>query len=260
MKKTFRRVSSMIAFAIALGIGGRSQTLCGQEIRGQVVDGNSGRPLEGVEVVLLRPDLERIGATLSDATGNYTLTPSDPGEYVVTAAILGYFGLSSPLFRVDAEPPVSLDFRLDPDPLELTGIEVEVDQLEAIRREVAMLGVRIDDLGRRFIDPAFVASRWAARNVGEVIQARALPGVTVLPEIGNDPPCVRMQRGRTAVGMWTCALVAVDGQLVNQSMLSLIPLEAISSIVVMLPVEATLLFGTGASAGVVVIITKLRVR
>ena len=57
MKKTLRRLPSMIAFAIALGIGGMSQTLCGQEIRGQVVDGNSGRPLEGVEVVLLRPDL-----------------------------------------------------------------------------------------------------------------------------------------------------------------------------------------------------------
>jgi carboxypeptidase family protein len=251
-------VSVLAAVAMALCLP--PHELGAQEVGGRILGEGTGRPVVGAIVALLKPDLEKITATVADSTGWYRLDAPSAGDYVVAVESIGFVTLYSPLIRVGTDGPVSLEFRMNADPLEIPGLNVEVDHLEALRVEARLVGVRLEDLGQRFIDESFIRARWASRDISEVIQWRALPGITVYPGEDGDPPCVSLFRGRTGAGMNTCALVAMNGQLVSSEMLSLVPLDAIEAVMVMLPREATLVFGTGASSGVVVLITKVRAR
>lgn len=258
MQKPHRHGCALLASLIVTLVG--ADLAADQVVRGTITDAASGSPIAGVDVVILSAGRDRAGAASTDAFGAYEFSLESVGEYVVQTEALGYRPLTSPLFTLTASEPVRLDFHLDAEALALEGLEVEVDQLEVVRREYALLGVNLADVGRRLLDPEFVASRWADRDLGELIESRALPGVSVTRSEHGDPPCVALQRGRTGAGMWSCAQVAVDGQLVNRSMLLDLPIEAVSSVLLMTPSEATLVFGTGASGGVIAILTKLRAR
>ncbi len=95
----FRQPSRELGFLLACGclclsILALSKELQGQLVRGTVREADTGTPLAGV-VVAIHPapghgnEAVTLAATLSNAQGEYALTPNDTGRFIVSAKRIG---------------------------------------------------------------------------------------------------------------------------------------------------------------------------
>ncbi len=229
--------------------------VAGQVVAGRVADESSGEPLSGVQVVLLARSGESVTAAISDSLGSYQLQVPEAGEYVVQADMIGYRRLQTPLLNLSDPRVFRANFQLPPDPIELEGLDVEVEALEGLRRELRSFGVRLDELGERFVSAADIAARPTARDFGHVLQWQSVPGMRVIRGDDWSPPapivCVEQGRGREG-----CALLVLNGARISLETAYDIPAHSLRAIVVLRPLEATLLYGTEGSAGAVLLFTR----
>lgn len=232
--------------------------LAAQVVQGRITDEASGTPIAGVDVSLLDSERGGVARTATDAEGHYTLNAPDTGDYYVVVDMIGYRRLESPLVALVADQTVSIGFELPADPIELEGLRVEADRLEEIKREVSMFGVRVDDLGERFVDAETIAKRPHARDFGLVLQWQSIPQLSIIrSEDGSNPGkpevCVRISALRDA-----CAVTVLNGARVTLETAASIPPEALDAIVVLDQYEAALLYGTDGGNGAVLLFTKVR--
>jgi len=235
--------------------------LSGQEVVGHVVDETAGQPLAGVDVLLLNADGRIVARTLSDNLGNYVIELSGPGNFKVAADRMGYHRLTSPLGSFVRGQSAIVDFELPPDPVEIEGIRVEAERRREFEERLTLYGVRIEDLGNRFIDQAEIERRQAAKDFGEVLQWSAIAGVNLVRQenLYQSPGpflCVTYLRARTAGGMNRCALTLLDGQRITLAAAAEIPPEILGAIVFLKPLEATLVLGTDGGGGAVLLFTR----
>lgn len=251
-----RQYSCLLLAALALVIVD-PHTGSAQVVTGRTTNESSGQPLSLVEVVLLTGAEESVAVAISDSLGSYELPVPQPGEYYVQADMLGYRRLRTPLLDLSDARTVVADFELPPDPIELEGLQVEVEAMDELRRELRSYGLRLDDLGERFVSVADIAKRPTARDFGHVLQWQSVPGMRVirLDELWPPRPevCVQLGRGREG-----CALMVLDGARITLETAYGIPAHNLRSIVVLRPEEATLLYGTEANAGAVLLFTQAR--
>jgi len=75
-----------------------------QTIRGTIVDGNSGRALDFVNVALIKSESEPPAAgVVSDEKGGFVLPKVTPGKYTLKISFVGYNTLSLPLTLTEKE-------------------------------------------------------------------------------------------------------------------------------------------------------------
>lgn len=230
--------------------------LSAQAVQGRISDEMSREPLAFADVRLLTVDGEVAAVDVSDSAGRYRIGAPEPGSYRVQVDLIGYARLLSPLLALRAGRTVTADFELPADPVELEGLRVEADALERIRDDLRMYGVRLDDLGERFVDQAAIERRWAARDFGQVLQWQSVPGMTVIRSddfgTGSKPSvCVRLVADRAR-----CALVILNGARVGLVTAALVPPESLRAMAVLQPAEATLIYGTQGGGGAVLLFTK----
>lgn len=105
-----------------------------QEITGVVLDGETGKPLQGANVFL---DETTIGAA-TDTLGLYAIRDVPPGPYTVVASMVGYQTEERDLIvqETEEDEPASrrIDFELEPNPVELNGVTVEENRDEWLDR------------------------------------------------------------------------------------------------------------------------------
>lgn len=133
----------------------------GQVATGRVGDEAGAAGIEGATVSLLSAARELIVGTVTGRDGRYTLRAPTAGDYIVVADHLGHRRLESPLASFRPAEPVTIDFELPLDPIELEGIRVEAERRSELRRRLAQYGVRLEELGRRFV-PRTEIDRWQA--------------------------------------------------------------------------------------------------
>ncbi len=217
-----------------LALGSVPSTLSAQwpgEIRGQVIDELSGRPVPAADVQLL-PGASR---ALTTAGGAFHFRGLEPGRYTIRAGALGYATTS---VDVDVLNGVVLGVQVVLPPAALSVPSVDVS-LTADAAGVITLGA---DRIRSTV----------GSTAADVL--RGVPGVLIVTTAAGGPqtPTIRGS-GTDAV------LVLVDGVPINDPItgtadLSLLPLSALASITV-LPGGQSARYGARASAGAILIRT-----
>jgi hypothetical protein len=125
---------------------------------GVITDLNSGSPVSGALIEF--PALRR--QTLTDQTGRFAIAGMEPGRHNMVVSHLGFKTLVREIPVVDGE---LLYITLEPDPVMLKGIEVQVDRLSSRRRGV---GVSVDAFERRELLNA------AAFSAAEFVRTRMM--------------------------------------------------------------------------------------
>lgn len=117
---------ALVAFLLAGAVPVAAQTP--GLLRGHLLDGETYAPLFGAYV-----GLEGAGrGVLTDSTGYFALPVARTGQYVLQIRQLGYRDLSMALTAESAEQPLLL--QLDPDPVEIEGLQVLVERFQDRRR------------------------------------------------------------------------------------------------------------------------------
>ena len=101
-------------------------------VSGQVVDRSTGQPLAGAYVGLAGTRQE----TLTDEAGRFIFRRVRPGGQTLVVSLLGYADLER-VVTVAAEQP-ALSLALEPDPVVLEGLTVNLNVLEQRRNRVAV--------------------------------------------------------------------------------------------------------------------------
>ncbi|MDE3058130.1 MAG: TonB-dependent receptor [Bacteroidota bacterium] len=114
------------------------------KITGKVVDAETHEAMPGVNVIIsgvvlsdgssVSPD-HAFGAS-TDADGYYFILNIPPGEYSLTAKILGYTPVIEQRVRVEAERTITVNFSLQQSAIQLSGVEVVYRQ-NVIKADVA---------------------------------------------------------------------------------------------------------------------------
>lgn len=225
-----------------------------QVVEGRTTDEASGAPLGLVAIQLLTTDEGVVSSAVSDSSGVYELEIPADGAYYVQADMLGYQRLRTPLLELSGSRRFTADFELPADPIELEGLEVEVEAMERIERELRSYGVRLGELGERFVSSADIARRATALDFGKVLQWQSIPGMQVVRGDDLTPPqyfvCVRLKpRG-------DCAVMVLNGARITLETAYDIPASALRAMVVLTPEESTLLYGTDGGGGAVLLFTR----
>lgn len=229
-------------------------------LSGRVVEELSGVPIPRAEVLFADAGGVVLATTVSDAAGRFAIASPVPGVLVLQARVEGFEPVTSRV-RLEADQHAEVTIEMIPAAIEIAGLTVTVDALGETRKELARWGVLLEDLGERFIPEEAIDARYGSRDMGEVIGAEALPGVTAhrgentVPGLGNFL-CISMTRGRTGAGFGRCALTVVDGLPVPPEAAANIPVQTLRAIVVLRPSEATLVYGTAGGGGAVLLFQK----
>jgi carboxypeptidase-like protein len=206
-------------------------------LEGTVLDASNEKAIPGAEVFLVVAGERRI----TDVNGRFSFGDMDVGgPDTLVIRHFSYDSLTIPIESPDL-PDVDLDFLMSPAPLELRGIDVAVDG--RVREEAFRLA-KITN-GFFWDRQDFQKHVASARHIADVLR---WSGKVSYVREGNDGyRCVII---RLSAG---CAQILVNNVFVNQESLAGYAPEDIQSYVVIDPINATTLYGTGASAGVVVV-------
>lgn len=210
----------------ALAIPGGA--LVGQTVEGRVVDATTGAPVPVALVTLVDASGRGRGATAADSAGAYRLPVPGPGSYVLRAEALGYERYESDSFSVEATDGVlPMDLPLRAVPLPIRGVEVSADQVN--RRLRDFLGMSPGLLRVRPIASSTI-ERHAQRGetMSEMIRWLQIPNLQVIST--RQGPCYQ-HRGRG------CLPIYLDGARLSRSSPYALPLEMMSTVVIVLPNE-----------------------
>lgn len=243
-------------FAVAVAVlSAVPTTVHAQSVQGRITEEGVGRSLPGVDIRLLDAARELVVRAASDELGMYLIEAPEAGNYYVVVDLIGYRRLETPLVALQAGVAMNVSFEMPSDAIELEGLRVEADRLEEIKRDVAMFGVRVDDLGERFVDAETIAKRPMASDFGLVLQWQSIPAMRVVRghdqfNPGKPDVCVMLSQARDR-----CALTILNGALVTRETAASIPPEALEAIVVLDEYESSTLYGTDGGGGAILLFT-----
>lgn len=151
-------------------------------IVGQVVDRETGRPLQGVQVSI---PLLRIGGA-SDLDGRYEIARVPVGTHAVVARLLGYRPQRFDSVRVTAGAPVTLNIALGNAPSVLQGVTVTAEAPTRAESDVGLLAMQRNAAAASDGISAAAMSRTPASSAADAITK--VPGISV---VGNKFVVVR---------------------------------------------------------------------
>lgn len=229
-----------------------------QTLRGRVLEAVTERPISGASLSLVDPSGGRVAGTDTDELGRFSLKPPRAGEFVVEIVRIGYERALSPLIAFSATGEAAVDFELQPLPIGLEGLEVEVES-EA-DRFLAGYGLSRAELGNRWIDRARIEAVATALRAKDVLRWAGVSGVYIREDSGSPslaPLCVGFWRAKSLRSANPpCAITFLNGVRIDPVEANQIAPEEIESMAVLTPVEATFLYGTEGSPGAVLLWTR----
>jgi hypothetical protein len=113
-----------------------------QVLEGFLLEGGSGLPIAGGRVGLFTSRGFTIDVGVSDDTGFFQMSAPESGVYFLTADASGFVDLTHGDFQLTEGQATSFDVYLRPQPVELDGVEVEVERVPlALRVQEMRLGM-----------------------------------------------------------------------------------------------------------------------
>lgn len=228
-----------------------------QTITGVLLDRGTDQGVDLALVMLLTTDGDSVGATLSDATGNFRVSSPQPGDFLLAVSALGYQPtVAGSVFTLEAGASMNLEFRIEPRAIEIGGITVETrvalaNQPKLIRN--GFLDRATQGIGR-FLTPADI-EKSAALTVGDLLAQTGR--VTTRSSIEGERLLMLSSRG------YCTPIVYLDGRRLDMSGISLNRLTRVSELaaveVYRSSSEAPMMYGGGmAGCGVIVMWTRFR--
>lgn len=241
-----------------------SSPLDAQRVLGQVRDEASGTLVVGAVVTARTSNGEIVAYSLSDDLGEYALLLPDEGTYTFDAQAPGYGLRVAQDVSIGSRLPLLMHFELGPEPFELEGVNAEARARRMVDLELQRVGLGIDDvLEARIVTREEIAKHQASRDIGAILEWQNIAGTKIVRSRNfntNNSPilCVAQARARTAMGLDRCSLTVLDGNPITlESALDIEP-DNVESIVILTPVQATLVYGTTGGGGAVLIFTRTR--
>ena len=212
-------------------------------LRGRLLDQASERPIPGAAVTLIVARETRI----TDIQGRFDFGDLDVrGPDTLVIRHLAYDSLRLALESAEDLGPLDLELLVAPRPIVLDGLAVEVDR--RARAEARYLA----DVSGGFLWEHEEFERYAMTARHPVDVLRWSGRVALVTEGADDYRCVEIRL------RWGCALILLNNVFVNDDVFKTIPAIDIESIVLIDPIHASTLYGTGAGGGVVVLYTRAR--
>jgi hypothetical protein len=146
--------------ALAILIPLATSPLAGQTIHGTIVEEGSSHPVAGGFVVLLGTDGTQRAATLSDVHGRFRLVAPGPGQYGLGVDRIGYLSVRTPVFPLPAGQTIEYRLSVRVEPVELAGIDVEVDSECRVRPGEELASARVWEEARKALN----ATVWTQRK------------------------------------------------------------------------------------------------
>ncbi|HEX5580620.1 MAG TPA: TonB-dependent receptor plug domain-containing protein, partial [Gemmatimonadaceae bacterium] len=248
----------MALAAVLLLVSGLGASAAAQQqqgiVRGTVSDSATGRPLSGVQVVVVGSTL---GAVTNDA-GAYVLNGVPVGRARLSARRLGY-SAGERTVTVAAGQTVTADFSLGSLPTMLSAI-VAVGYGSSARAQVSSAIASVDSTAFANIPVA---------SIDNALQGK-LPGVQVMQNSGEPGSGVSVRvRGPASINAGNRPLYVVDGVPIiqdgfaqagqsgqDQTAMSALNPDEIATIDVLKDAAATAIYGSRGSNGVILITTK----
>lgn len=211
-----------------------------QTFEGRVVDERDDRPVSAALIRLVDAGGTAGGVAIADTDGFYRLTAPGPGVYRLEAARLGFQNFETPLLEGSADGVYRIDLLLTAAPVELPGFTVETNRLSD---EVADQSIRL----MTGMSPASL--RYAPIRASEIQRhiemGRNLEGAlrwshasSLIVSYTTEGPCFSTRaRG--------CLPVYLNGLQLNRDFMVDLPLDMVSTIVVLTPGE-TIAYSAGA--------------
>ncbi|MDX1639617.1 MAG: SusC/RagA family TonB-linked outer membrane protein, partial [Balneolaceae bacterium] len=226
---------SFLVVALLVLVSSAGTAMAQVQVSGTVTDATDGQPLSGVNIIVK-------GTTTGTSTGpdgNYELqVPS--GQDTLVASFIGYITQEIP---VNGRSTINVELQADVQQFEdVVVVGYGTQERQQITGSVS--SVRSED---------FV--KGSVNNASELIQGK-VPGLTISSAGGGDPnsdPTIRL-RGISSFGSTQDPLVVIDG-VIGGSLNNVDPND-IESIEVLKDASASAIYGTRASAGVIVVTTK----
>lgn len=95
-----------------------------QEIRGRLLDGESGAPVTGAAITLMQGEGEELGRTLTDAAGGFRLAVPGAGYYRMRVTRIGYGAIVTDSVEVGPRETLEVELRALASAVPLEGVEV----------------------------------------------------------------------------------------------------------------------------------------
>lgn len=231
--------------------------LAAQTLFGVLLERGTDRPIDLGVVTLLTVAGDSVDAVLSDEVGEFRLEASGPGDFRLAASALGYKPtVASGVFSLPKGSSMTLEFRLEPLPLEIGGLTIEARS--SLYKEPALVRNGFVDRAQRgfgrFITPVDI-ERSPASSTSDLLARTGR--VTTRYVLGGDRILMMGTRG------YCTPTVYLDGFRVDLSDVSIdvvaprTDLEAAE--VYRSAVEAPPRFGGGMEGcGVIVLWTRTR--
>lgn len=229
----------------------------GQTIRGRLLEFQSDEPIALGRIVMVSVTGDSVASALTDEAGFFEVSAHDAGSYLLEAAALGYKETRVGLFELGGGGEMSVEFRLWPAPLSISGVMVEslVEAPELVRNGFYR---RMRSGVGTYFSPADVAQTTATRAI-DMIQGLAGVRMRIDPVDGER----LMLRGTNGYCVPTLIVDGIRATWAGTSMRldELVPLETVYAMEVhrgvsSLPIE----FGSFNQCGVIVFWTRRQVR
>jgi hypothetical protein len=105
-----------------------SRSAAAQAVRGELLEGASGRPVAGALVVLLDGAGKQVGGGFTDAAGEFLVQAPGPGSYTLRAERVGFAAVRSPALRLAAGQTVTHDLETGSEAVKLEGLVVRAEK------------------------------------------------------------------------------------------------------------------------------------
>jgi len=242
----------LAAFVLSAGSG-----LSAQTVYGTLLERGTDRPIDLALVSLLTVEGDSVLSVLSDENGVFVLDAPHEGDFRIAASALGYRStISSSVLSLPEGSSMSLEFRIEPLPIEIGGLTIETSP-SLLRQHALVRNGFVERSQRgfgRFVTPYQIEQSTAASTADLLARTGR---VTTRYALGGERIYMRGSRG------YCTPTVFVDGFRVDLSDISIdviapkFDLEAIE--VYRSATEAPLRFGGGMEGcGIVVLWTKAR--
>jgi hypothetical protein len=149
------------AVALAAGLLAiLAQPGAAQAVQGQLVDADTGEPVEGALVLLLRESGEEVGGYLTNQAGRFVIRAPGRGVYTLRAERIGYETTSSDPLTLGTSMLSGIQLQAATTAIELAEIRVEGDQRCVVRPEEGLQLARVWDEARK----ALTVQDWTERK------------------------------------------------------------------------------------------------
>jgi len=225
----------MLVFALLGFIG--IQAFAQQKVTGTVTGADDGATLPGVSVVAKGTTV----GTVTDIDGNYTLSVPDGA----TELVFSFVGMKTMVLPVSGSVVNAV---MEAEDVTVDEVIVTAVGIKREKREVTYQTQKVDEDELLITSPTRVASALAGKVAGLQINVQ---------DNGVNPSSQVLLRGLRSISGNNSALIVIDGSVASQGALDDLNPNDIQSINVLKGATASALYGSSASNGALIVVTKM---